>query len=84
MEEKQKINAKIKNESVGEEHDRIISIKEDQRLQKRESIDYSYISKNKRWNTVGEEHDRIISIQENQRLRKRKSIDYSCVNKNKR
>ena len=30
MEEKQKINAKIKNESVGEEHDRIISIQENQ------------------------------------------------------
>ena len=62
MEEEQKINAKIKDESVGEKHNRIISIKEDQQLQKRESIDYSYISKNKRWNTVGEEHDRIISI----------------------
>ena len=40
--------AKIKDESVGEEHERIISIKEDERLRKRESIDYSYITKNKR------------------------------------
>ena len=47
MEEEQKINAKIKDESVGEKHNRIISIKEDQRLQKQESINYSYISKNK-------------------------------------
>ena len=48
MREKQKINAKIKDESMEEEHNQIISIniliKEDQRLRKREPIDYSYIS----------------------------------------
>ena len=42
------VSRKVKDEFVEEEHDRIISIKEDERLRKRESIDYSYITKNKR------------------------------------
>ena len=42
------VSRKVKDEFVEEEHDRIISIKEDERLRKRESIGYSYITKNKR------------------------------------
>ena len=43
------VSRMIEDKSIGKEYDRIISIKENQRLRNRESIDYSYsIAKDKR------------------------------------